>query len=56
MFQGVFFLFWKRSGNWGRWEVTREDLNWEKGGVISFLFCSSRVEEKLSLAAMLLGQ
>lgn len=40
----------------GGGEETREDLNWGKGGVIGFLFCSSWVEEKLSLASMFLGQ
>lgn len=29
MFQGGFLLFWKRGGNWERWEETREDMNWE---------------------------
>lgn len=51
----VFFFPFRGEVEIG-WEGTMEDLNWERGGDVNFLFCSSWLEDKLSLAATLFGQ
>lgn len=58
MFRGFFFFssFGREVEIGGGGKKQGRIRTWRREGVISFFFCSSWVEEKLSLAATLLGQ